>query len=88
MNREELLASRVKQLERELLVKQYIIDCLGNEFADLKEEAAEADAELSAALVEVEMYKKKAELYNDRIAQLDAKIDSLKNQLTPKPLNP
>ena len=65
---------RVKQLERELLVKQYIIDCIGNEFADLKEETAEADAELSAALVEVKMYK-------DRIAKLEAKIDSLKNQL-------
>ena len=74
MNREEVLASRVKQLERELLVKQYIIDCLGNEFADLKEEATEADAELSAALAEVKMYKV-------RIANLEAEIDSLENQL-------
>ena len=72
---------RIKQLERELLVKQYIIDCLGNEFADLKKEATEADTDLSAALVEVKMYK-------DRIAKLEAKIDSLENQLTPKPLNP
>ena len=65
---------RIKELERELQAKQYIINCLGNEFVDLKEEAAEADAELNIALAEVKMYK-------DRIAKLEA-------QLAHKPQNP
>lgn len=75
----------IKQLERELLAKQYIINCLANEFVDLKEEATEAGKELSIALAKIKMYKEEAEMYNERISQLEAKIDSLKTQLTHNP---
>ena len=84
MNQDE----RIKELERELQAKQYIINCLGNEFVDLKEEAAEADADLNIALAEVKMYKERTEAHKERISQLEAEIDSLKTQLSHKPLNP
>ena len=58
---------RIKQLERELQAKQYIINCLGNEFVDLIEEAAEAERDLNIALAEIKMYK-------DRIEKLEAQL--------------